>query len=81
VFNNWRHHGEDRAPVAREWKVDPFSTGVDFPGWAELAESPVLYKPPPTYKALITWLPQTWLLREGWQKHAPISVHEVPGAH
>ncbi len=76
VLNNWRRHQEDQG---RDWNVDPFSTGLWFPGWKERADSPLLYKPPPTYVWLITWLPKTWLLREGWKKHAPISVREVPG--
>ncbi|HWO20118.1 MAG TPA: transposase [Kofleriaceae bacterium] len=29
---NWRHHGEDRAPFAQTWKVDPFSSGAVFFG-------------------------------------------------
>jgi len=36
-------------------------------------------QPPPTYQALVTWLPKTWLLRVGWTKHRAISVYEVPG--
>src|SRR5262249_4196909 len=27
VLNNWRHHGEHRAGFARNWKIDPFSSG------------------------------------------------------
>lgn len=46
VLNNWRRHGEDRD---RAWNVDPFSTGIWFPGWKERADSPLLYKPPPSY--------------------------------
>ena len=40
---NWRHHGEDRAPFATTWKVDPFSSGAVFFGWKELESSPVLW--------------------------------------
>jgi REP element-mobilizing transposase RayT len=79
VLNNWRRHGEDRAPFTASWKVDPFSSGIAFPGWTELADSPVFYMPPPTYMGLLTWFPRTWLLRVGWMKHGPISVREVPG--
>jgi len=79
VLNNWRHHDEDRAPFARGWKIDPYSNGTSFGGWKELADSPVLYRAPPTYQWLISWYPKTWLLREGWKKHGPISVYEVPG--
>src|SRR5689334_103495 len=36
VINNWRKHGEDQHGDARSWLVDPFSTGILFPGWQEL---------------------------------------------
>ncbi len=78
VLNNWRRHEEDRAELARHWKVDPFSNGTHF-GWKEREEMGLLYRPPSTYLSLITWLPKTWLLREGWKKHGLISVYEVPG--
>ena len=76
VLNNWRRHGEDRD---RRWSVDPFSTGLWFPGWKERAEAPLLYKPPASYVWMMTWLPKTWLLREGWKKHPLVSLREVPG--
>jgi REP element-mobilizing transposase RayT len=79
VLNNWRRHGEDRKALARTWKVDPFSTGVDFPGWKELGDSPLLYRTPKTYQSLVVWRPKTWLLNESWKQHAAISVFEVPG--
>jgi len=79
VLNNWRRHGEDRAGIARTWKVDPFSTGVMFWGWRELGDSPMLYRAPPTYRGLWFWLPKTWLLREAWTRHGLVSTHEVPG--
>src|SRR6202008_4262329 len=68
VMNNWRRHGEDRAPFAASWKIDPYSNGADFPGWKELADSPFLYKPPSSYEGLYTRLPTTWLLKIGWAK-------------
>jgi putative transposase len=79
VLNNWRRHEEDRANVAKTWKLDPFSNAIDFPGWKEREDSPVLYRGPAGYQQLVTWLPKTWLLREGWSKHRLISVYEVPG--
>jgi len=79
VLNNWRHHGEDQRGVARRWAVDPFSSGVSFDGWRELEDSPVMYRPPPTYAALAVWLPKTWLLAKGWTRHGRIGVREVPG--
>jgi len=76
VLNNWRRHGEDRG---RRWNVDPFSTGIWFLGWAERADVPLLDTPPQHYVWMMTWLPRTWLLREGWRKHPLVSLHEVPG--
>jgi REP element-mobilizing transposase RayT len=77
---NWRHHGEDQAEHARNWLVDPFSSGPLFFGWKELEHSPVLWPLRPTYHPLLVRRPQTWLLTKGWCKFHPlISVREVPG--
>jgi putative transposase len=81
VLGNWRKHREDRADFATGWKVDPFSTAVSFPGWAECADSPLMWKTRDTYKRLPTWLPKTWLLRVGWKRGGDsISCYDVPGA-
>jgi REP element-mobilizing transposase RayT len=77
VLNNWRRHGEDRG---RRWKVDPFSSGIAFPGWKELESMPWLYTPPPTYEPLVTWVAKTWLLSTGWRRHGLISVFERPAS-
>lgn len=79
VLNNFRRHNEDRAPFAGDWKVDPYSTGVYFSGWAELGDSPIRYTPPRRYCGLMTWLPRTWLLRVGWMKGGSVSIWDVPG--
>ncbi|MEO8706884.1 MAG: transposase [Kofleriaceae bacterium] len=79
VLNNWRRHDEDRPRATRTWKLDPFSTAIDFEGWKELSDSPFLYKPPAGYLGFIVWRPKTWLLSEGWKKHGAISVFDVPG--
>lgn len=79
VLNNWRHHDENQRIVARNWKVDPYSSAIAFPDWKEREASPILYRPPANYRALVTWRPRTWLLREGWKRHGLISVYEVPG--
>jgi REP element-mobilizing transposase RayT len=79
VLNNWRHHLEDREGVAQHWKVDPFSTGLQFTGWKENEDSLGGFRIPPAYDGLLVWRPKTWLLREGWRRHGPISVYEVPG--
>jgi REP element-mobilizing transposase RayT len=79
LLGNWRHHGEDRAPMARTWKVDPFSSGAVFFDWKELEDSPVLWPLPPTYHPLIVFRPRTWLLQSWPRFHPLISVYEVPG--
>ena len=79
VLNNWRHHDEHQRKMARDWKVDPYSSAIAFPDWKERVESPILHRPPRTYLALVTWRARTWLLREGWKRHGRISVYEVPG--
>ena len=73
------HHGEDRAPFARTWKVDPFSSGALFTDWKELEGSPVLWPLPPAYQPLLVFRPRTWLLRSWHRFHPLISVREVPG--
>jgi len=79
LLGNWRHHGEDQAPFAKTWKVDPFSSGALFPHWKELADSPFFWPLPPTYQPLIVCRPRTWLL-QSWSRFQPlISVQEVPG--
>jgi putative transposase len=78
VLNNWRRHGEDRrAPSSR--MVDPYSSGVNFGGWLELADSPFLYPVPQGFSRLTTSVAQTWLLQVGWTKCNAISVWERPG--
>ena len=81
VVNNWRKHGEDRKRFASRWLVDPFSSGIRFPGWLELEDRLWMWEPSsPDYKALWVWLPKTWLLKVGWRRAGPISVHDVPTA-
>ncbi len=75
VLNNWRHHHADRG---KTWLVDPFSSGISFRGWKELAGATVMWKPPPTYDPLWVWLPRTWLLQ---QAHGAIGARDVPGAN
>ena len=80
VMNNWRKHDEDRRAPMSSWRVDPFSSAIVFPGWAEFGDDPFLWRGPPTYDPLIVYQPRTWLLREGWRKVGPISCHAVPSA-
>jgi REP element-mobilizing transposase RayT len=80
VMNNFRRHGEDRTAPASTWKVDPFSSGITFPGWAEYGDAPFLWRGPPTYDPLITYQPRTWMLREGWKMSGAISCYAVPAS-
>jgi REP element-mobilizing transposase RayT len=75
VLNNWRRHGDDRG---HRWKIDPFSSGISFSGWKKLQGRLLGYRPPPSYQPLIVWIPKTWLLSKGWQKHGVIDEREVP---
>ncbi|NVB81569.1 MAG: hypothetical protein HOV81_24460 [Kofleriaceae bacterium] len=74
VLNNWHKHGL----VAKDWPIDPFSTGPSFTGWRDLQPSMIEW--PPTYEPLPVWEAKTWLLREGWKKHGLIGSREVPGS-
>ena len=79
-LGNWRHHGEDREGLPSTWLVDPFSSAISFPDWAELEGEPWMWPIRETYDPLMVRRPQTWLLREGWKKAgSPISARDVPG--
>jgi REP element-mobilizing transposase RayT len=79
ALNNWRKHGEDREGLPSTWLVDPFSTGILFPDWAELQDKAWMWPIRPTYDPLVVFWPRTWLLREGWKLGGgPISARDVP---
>ena len=80
VMNNFRRHREDLTAPVSTWKVDWFSSGIMFPGWAEYGDAPFLWRGPPTYDPLITYQPKTWLLREGWKRAGTISCREIPSS-
>ena len=79
-MNNWRKHREDRQGLPSTWLVDPFSTGILFPGWQELADRNVMWPIRDAYDPLTVFVPRSWLLREAWKQHGPISARDVPGA-
>ena len=79
VLCNWRHHGEDQHGLASTWLVDPFSSGISFPDWKELEDKALMWPLRDTYEPLMVRRPASWLLREGWKIHGPISAREVPG--
>jgi REP element-mobilizing transposase RayT len=77
VLNNWRKHRDDRGAM-RTAQVDPYSTGVWFPSWAERDGVPFVW--PKGYEPLPCRAPTTWLLKEGWKRgRAVVSLKEVPG--
>jgi REP element-mobilizing transposase RayT len=80
VLNNWRKHREDRARFARSWHVDPYSTGVQFPGWKEREHEDLMWKWRATYEPLVVYLPKTWLLSEGWRLSGAIRYTEIPSS-
>jgi REP element-mobilizing transposase RayT len=79
VLNNWRHHGEDRLAIAKNWVIDPFASGLSFTGWKEREDAGYTYLAPPGYCGFVVWQPTLWLLREGWRRWGLISAYEVPG--
>ena len=79
VLSNWRKHGEDREGIATTWLVDPFSTGILFPDWAELQDKVLMWPIRETYDPMIVFRPRSWLLAEGWKRGGgPISARDVP---
>jgi REP element-mobilizing transposase RayT len=78
VLNNWRKHKEDRPDFTRTWKVDPYSSAATFDGWKEREDAVTLWPLRETYLPLVTYLPKTWLLREGWRRHGLVRFDEVP---
>jgi REP element-mobilizing transposase RayT len=80
VLNNWRKHGEDRGGLPSTWLVDPFSSGISFPGWQELQGKPWMWPIRATYDPLVVRRPRSWLLREGWKLVGAISAQDVPSS-
>jgi hypothetical protein len=79
VLLNWRKHGEDRHGRASTWLIDPFSSGILFPDWAELQDKAWMWPIRETYDPLVVFRPRSWLLAEGWRLGGgPISAREVP---
>jgi REP element-mobilizing transposase RayT len=79
VLCNFRKHREDQDGLASTWLVDPFSTGILFPDWEELADKELMWPIRETYDPMVVYRPQSWLLREGWKRTGTISARDVPG--
>jgi REP element-mobilizing transposase RayT len=81
VLNNWRKHERDRTFTSSAWRVDPFSSGVSFTGWKDLADRGLArWRVPDGYVPLTVLEPTTWLLRVGWRKHGLVPCAEPPSA-
>ena len=81
VLNNWRKHERDRTSVSRRWRVDPFSSGVQFTGWQDLVDLGLSrWQIPEGYVPLTVLEPRTWLLRVGWRRHGLVRCAELPSA-
>ena len=80
VLNNWCHHREDQEGLPRTWLVDPFSSGISFPDWKEMADRDLMWPIRETYDPLIVRRPASWVLSEGWKQIGSISARDVPGS-
>jgi REP-associated tyrosine transposase len=78
VLNNWRKHREDQQGIASTWLVDPYSSGIQFPGWQELEGKDFMWPVRETYDPLMVRRPRSWILREGWKLTGTISARDVP---
>ena len=87
VLNNWRRHKEDRAPYAKTWPLDPYSSAAAFSGWREGVDAAnrLLTRPPRAWPVelaedpLPVCRPHSWLLRDGWRLGGEVSLREMPG--
>jgi REP element-mobilizing transposase RayT len=76
VLNNWRKHREDlETPLTMQARIDPYSSGIAFKGWA----GGVVFAIPPGYEPLPVSAPATWLLSKGWARHGRIDLFATPG--
>src|SRR5262249_16719351 len=64
VLNNWPGPREAGAPT---WQVDPYSSGVAFPGWHGREGRPFAW--PRGYQPLPVSYPTVWLLTTAWRRH------------
>ena len=71
VLNNTRRHHR-HTYFSRGW-IDPCSSGKYFSGWRDRNE-PL----PPQHRWPVA-LPQSWLLKTGWEKWGPLEIDKRPG--
>jgi putative transposase len=78
VLCNWRHHHADKSTELRGWRVDYFSSGPTFSGWAEYGRHREPFPTHAEYQPLPVSDPRTWFLSHGWMKVGPISLLDEP---
>jgi REP element-mobilizing transposase RayT len=76
IMNNARRHGEPLDPTYNG--IDPFSSAWYFEGWSDDRWREGLG--PPRGEDPCVAPAESWLMSEGWRKHGPIGVTEVPKA-
>jgi REP element-mobilizing transposase RayT len=74
LCNARRHAAQQGRKLARDW-LDPCSSAPTFDGWIDRIDQRL-----DPQAALITRLPQTWLLRHGWRMRGRLDPNVVPGA-
>ncbi len=74
IMNNARRHGERLDGYGG---MDPFSSAWHFDGWSHDRWRRGLDPPDGTPCVVPA---QSWLMNEGWRRHGPIGVTEVPAA-
>jgi len=81
VLANHRKHGSRRAGI------DPYSSAPYFPAFRELGGRTAVERDPRCVPRVLApsedeppapAAPQTWLLRIGWTRDAPISIRDAP---
>jgi REP element-mobilizing transposase RayT len=74
VLHNGRHHPTDESGAfVPTMCLDACSSAPYFVGWRERGVPRARPEDDPPVET-----PRTWLLREGWRRAGPISVHDSP---
>jgi putative transposase len=81
VLNNFRKHHPKSTAMVDHFSSAPFFTSFEeYKGHAPLdAKSSALGPPTRARDQPSTAAPRTWLLRVGWRKLGPLSIHDRPG--
>ena len=75
IMNNARRHGERLEGYGG---MDPFSSAWYFDGWSDDRWRRGL-DPPKDGEACVVPA-RSWLMTEGWRRHGPVGISEVPAA-